>query len=89
MFEPKISAGLAEAGCYIVAGQEYKLQHPDAHLQFKIRRGDYDRGIVKLLIIEALRVYGYKSITFVQTQDDRVIQRNSKSFDFFSAKVSY
>jgi hypothetical protein len=87
VFEPHISRLLAEQGCYVSDGQEALLAEPEAHIQFRIRRGKYDKGMVKALIIQALHVYGYASITFVADVADRQQTKQSNDFDFFSAKV--
>lgn len=87
MFEPSIERFLAENGCYVSNNQEEKLALPEADIQFRIRRGKYDKGMVKALIISGLKPYGYASITFVANAQDRIDSKNSTSFDFFSAKV--
>lgn len=82
-----ISICLAELGCYVSSGQEYLLQHNNADIQFYIRRGDYDKGMVKLLIIQAIQQQGYNRISFVANVSDRQKTKNSQSFDYFSARI--
>jgi len=87
MFDRSTTNNLAFYGCSVLPGQEYLLQAGKADIQFCVQRRSYDKGAVKLLIIDALRVYGYRRITFVMNVSDQQKQQNSQSFDFFSARV--
>lgn len=89
LFSSKIDGLLNENGCYPVAGQEYKLRHNFDEFQFMVRRGDYDKGYIKLLIIEGFAQHGYMRVDFAQTADDRMMTKTSVTHDFFTAKVRY
>lgn len=89
IFSKKIEGLLKERGCAACSGQEYKLQHNYDDFSFMVTRGDYDRGYIKLLIIEGFAEQGYMRVDFVQTADDRAKAKASKVFDFFTAKVRY
>lgn len=89
LFSSKLDGLLSELGCYPVAGQEYKLRHNFDEFQFMVRRGDYDKGYMKLLIIEGFAQHGYMRVEFAQTADDRAVTQASRTHDYFTAKVRY
>lgn len=87
MFSPQVTEALRMAGVSVTSGQEYKLRHTQDTIQFSLNSDHYDIGYAKLQIIEALRVYGYASITFVQTVEDRKATASQSTYTYFSAKV--
>lgn len=89
LFSSKLTGILDQIGCYPVSGQEYKLQHNFGDFQFMVRKGDYDKGYMKLVIIEGFMQQGYARVEFSQTAEDRKATAASTTHDFFTAKVRY
>jgi hypothetical protein len=87
MFSPTVTEFLRGYGVSVTPGQEYKLRHTSDIIQFSLNVDHYDIGEAKLAIIDALRVYDYAQITFVQTQEDRAKTATTTLYTYFSAKV--
>jgi len=89
LFSSKTAGILHEIGCAPTGQQEQKLRLNRAEFQFSVRKGDYDKGYMKLVIIEGFAQEGYLSVAFTQTAEDRQMTRDSNVHDYFTARVSY
>jgi hypothetical protein len=87
MFNPVVMQALAANGCYVITGQEYKLQHDTDEFEFRIRKGKYDRALVKSIIRDAFLEIGYQAVSFYQTPVQRIGQPANTTFDVFTAKA--
>lgn len=89
LFSSKLHGILDEIGCHPLPGQEYLLRQNYADFRFRVRKGKYDKGLMKLIIIEGFAQQGCMRVTFAQSQEDQTDTRNSTTHDYFTAKVSY
>lgn len=89
LFSNRIQFILDEMGCSAVGNQESKLRLNRADFQFSIRKGDYDKGYMKLVIIQGFADEGYMNVAFTQTAVDRQKTSGSNVYDYFTVKVSY
>lgn len=89
LFSNRIQFILDELGCSATGNQEHKLRLNRADFQFSVRKGDYDKGYMKLVIIQGFADEGYQNVAFVLTPEDRQMSRDSNVYDYFTAKVSY
>lgn len=89
LLSARITGFLDEIGCHALSGQEYMLQHNFASFRFRVRKGDYDKGLMKLLIIQGMADEGYMRVEFISQPIDRQETANSTTHDYFTAKVSY
>lgn len=89
LFSNRIQFILDELGCAAVGNQESKLRLNRAEFMFRVRKGDYDKGYMKLVIIQGFADEGYQNVSFVLTPKDRQMTQDSNAYDYFTVKVSY
>jgi len=89
LFSGKITNLLDDMGCHPLSGQEYLLRQNYAAFRFRVRISEYDKGYLKLLIIQGLAEQGYMRVEFIKSPSDRADERNSNTHEYFTAKASY